>query len=48
MSYEDVFSDVVHVIEAVGAGIMVVGGVFALGRYAQQVIATRPSLTGSF
>jgi uncharacterized membrane protein len=42
VSYEDVFSDVVRVIEAVGAGIMVVGGVFALGRYAQQVIAHAP------
>ena len=39
VSYEDVFSDVVKVIEGVGAGIMVVGGLFALGRYAHQVIA---------
>ena len=30
MSYEDVVSDVVKVIEAVGGGIMVVGGIVAL------------------
>jgi hypothetical protein len=42
VSYEDVFSDVVKVIEGVGAGIMVVGGLFALGRYAQRVIAQAP------
>jgi uncharacterized membrane protein len=42
VSYEDVFSDVVKVIEGVGAGIMVVGGLFALGRYAQRVIAHAP------
>ena len=42
MSYEDVVSDVVKVIEGVGAGIMVVGGLFALGRYARQAIAHAP------
>ena len=39
MSYEDVVSDVVKVIEGVGGGIMVVGGLYALARYAQQLIA---------
>ena len=39
MSYEDVVSDVVKVIEGVGAGIMVVGGLFAFGRYARQAVA---------
>ena len=42
MSYEDVFSDVVKVIEAVGGGIMVVGGLVALARYARQMIAHDP------
>ena len=42
MSYEDVVSDVVKVIEGVGGGIMVVGGLFALGIYARHVIAHAP------
>jgi len=39
MSYEDFVSEVVKVIEGVGAGIMVVGGLVAVARYAQQVAA---------
>lgn len=39
MSYESVASDVVKVIEGVGGAIMVVGGLIAFGRYAQQVAA---------
>ena len=39
MSYEDFVSEVVKVIEGVGAAIMVLGGFFAFGRYAQQVVA---------
>jgi uncharacterized membrane protein len=42
MSYEDVVSDVVKVVEGVGGGIMVVGGLFALARYAQQVVVHAP------
>jgi uncharacterized membrane protein len=42
MSYEDVVSDVVKVVEGVGGGIMVVGGLFALGRYARQVVTHAP------
>src|SRR5258705_9954239 len=42
MSYEDVVSDVVKVIEGVGGGIMVVGGLYALGRYARQMAAHAP------
>jgi uncharacterized membrane protein len=42
VSYEDVVSDVVKVIEGVGAGIMVVGGLFALGRYGRQAVAHAP------
>jgi uncharacterized membrane protein len=37
MSYESAASDVVKVIEAFGGAIMVVGGLIAFGRYAQQV-----------
>jgi Predicted membrane protein len=37
MSYESVASDVVKVIEGFGGAIMVVGGLIAFGRYAQQV-----------
>jgi uncharacterized membrane protein len=39
MSYESVASDVVKVIEGVGGGIMVVGGLIAFGRYVRQVTA---------
>ena len=39
MSYEDFVSEVVKVIEGVGAAIMVLGGFFAFARYAQQVVA---------
>ena len=46
MSYEDVVSDVVKVIEGIGGGIMVVGGLYALARYAQQLIARVPARTG--
>jgi uncharacterized membrane protein len=42
VSYEDVVSDVVKVIEGFGAGIMVVGGLFALGRYARHAVAHDP------
>jgi len=37
MSYESAASDVVKVIEGFGGAIMVVGGLIAFGRYAQQV-----------
>ena len=39
MSYESVAGDVVRVIEGFGAAIMVVGGLIAFVRYAQQVAA---------
>ena len=39
MSYEGFVSEVVKVIEGVGAAIMVIGGLFAFARYAQQVVA---------
>jgi uncharacterized membrane protein len=39
VSYEDVVSEVVRVVEAVGGAIMVVGGVAAFAVYAQQVRA---------
>jgi uncharacterized membrane protein len=39
MSYEDFAIAVVRVIEGVGGAIMVVGGLFAFVRYAQQVVA---------
>jgi uncharacterized membrane protein len=39
VSYEEFVSDVVKVVEGVGAGIMVVGGLLAFGRYARQAIA---------
>jgi uncharacterized membrane protein len=42
MSYESVVSDVVKVIEGVGGGIMVVGGLIAFARYVQQVSAHVP------
>ena len=42
MSYEEFINDVVKVIESVGAGIMVVGGLVALGRYARQAAAHAP------
>lgn len=39
MGYEDFASGVVRVIESVGGGIMVVGGLVAFARYAQQMFA---------
>jgi len=42
MSYEDVVRDVVKIIEGVGGGIMVVGGLLAFGHYARQVVAHAP------
>jgi hypothetical protein len=39
MSYEEVVSDVVKVVEAFGGGIMVLGGVLSLGRCLQQTTA---------
>ena len=36
MSYDSVISDIVRVVEAVGAGIMVVGGGIALVRFAVE------------
>ena len=42
MSYEDRVRDVVQVIEGVGGGIMVVGGLIAFARYAQQMFAHAP------
>ncbi len=42
VSYEEFVSDVVKVVEGIGAGIMVVGGLLALGRYARQAIAHAP------
>jgi uncharacterized membrane protein len=37
MSYENVAGEVVKVIEGVGGAIMVIGGLIAFARYAQQV-----------
>jgi uncharacterized membrane protein len=42
MSYEDRVRDVVQVIEGVGGAIMVVGGLIAFARYAQQMVAHAP------
>jgi uncharacterized membrane protein len=42
VSYEDVVSEVVRVVEGVGGAIMVVGGVVAFALYAQQVRDRRP------
>jgi uncharacterized membrane protein len=39
VSYESVASDVVKVIEGVGGGIMVGGGLIAFARFAQQIAA---------
>lgn len=41
VSYEHVISDVVKVVEAAGAAIMVVGGVGALAVFAQRAAAAR-------
>jgi len=41
MSFESIASDVVRVIEGFGAGIMVVGGLIAFGRYGLQVVTHR-------
>jgi uncharacterized membrane protein len=44
MSYEDYAGEVVKVIESVGGAIMVLGGIFAFTRFAQQAVthATDP------
>jgi uncharacterized membrane protein len=42
MTYEDHVRDVVKVIEAVGATIMVVGGLIAFARYALQTVKRAP------
>jgi uncharacterized membrane protein len=39
MSYEELAHAVVRVIEGVGCGIMIIGGLFAFVRYARQVAA---------
>ena len=41
MSYREFFSHVVDVVEAVGAGILVVGGVGAFARYAYEITLKR-------
>lgn len=43
MSYDHVISDVVRVVEAAGAAIMVLGGLGALVVFAAQVLRTRPA-----
>src|SRR6476469_9066010 len=42
MSYEDHVRDVVKVVEAVGAAIMIVGGLIAFARYALQLVKRAP------
>jgi uncharacterized membrane protein len=42
MSYEESVSGVVKVIESIGGAIMVLGGLFAFGRFAQQVLSREP------
>ena|SRR5215510_9834146 len=37
MTYEEVVSDVVRVVEGVGAGIMIVGALFAVAAYGRQM-----------
>lgn len=48
MTYDELISDVVRVVEGVGAAIMVVGGLLALGAYVLAVArpATRQSAYG--
>ena len=41
MSYEETISDVVKVVEAVGAAIMIVGGLGALAVFARRVVRAR-------
>jgi uncharacterized membrane protein len=41
VSYEETISDVVKVVEAVGAGIMIVGGLGAFVLYARRALLTR-------
>lgn len=41
MSYEDSISSVVKVVEAVGAGIMIIGGLGALALFARDVTRTK-------
>src|SRR4051812_31686661 len=42
MSYEETISDVVKVVEATGAAIMVLGGLGALTLFARDVLRARP------
>ena len=46
MSYEETISDVVKVVEAVGAGIMIVGGLAAFATYARREL--RHERSGSY
>ena len=41
MGYEETISDVVKVVEAVGAAIMIIGGLGALVQFAQRVVRGR-------
>jgi uncharacterized membrane protein len=43
MSYEETISDVVKVVEAVGAAIMVLGGLATLAMFARDVMRARPA-----
>ena len=47
MSYEEIISDVVKVVEAVGAGIMVVGGLVALLQFIPRALRA-DSMDGSY
>jgi uncharacterized membrane protein len=42
MSYEDIVRDVVKVVEGVGAGVMIVGGLIAFGAYARDLLRHGP------
>ena len=43
MSYEETISDVVKVVEAVGAAIMVLGGLATLAMFARAIVRGRPA-----
>ena len=45
MSFDEVISDVVQVVEGVGVAIMVVGGLFAFVTYAAAALRSRPGGT---
>ena len=47
MTYEQIISDVAKGVEGVGAGLMIFGGVLALGRYALSIFRSDP-LGGSY